>query len=103
MHRIDQAVRSYSEQFDALMSMLQDDQGGTEMHQFLALRLDFNNYHAGQQKNNQPAVITGTPPQKSADLSTLDRGSAEMNKSAIDQMLASTGADFSGFSFDNEF
>ena len=53
--------------------------------------MDFNNYHAGQQKNNQPAVITGTPPQKSAHLSTLDKGSAEINRSAIDQMLASKG------------
>jgi gamma-tubulin complex component 3 len=63
VHRIDEAVRDYSLQFDSLMTML-DEQGDSvrDMNKFLALRLDFNEYHAREKSQGKSGVVTSTPP-----------------------------------------
>ena len=63
VHRIDEAVRDYSAQFDALMTKL-GEQGDTvnDMNRFLALRLDFNGYHEQEKSRGNSGVVTSTPP-----------------------------------------
>ncbi len=63
VHRIDEAVRDYSAQFDALMKMLEiQGDSVSDMNAFLVLRLDFNEYHAQEKKKGNPGVVTSTPP-----------------------------------------
>ena len=85
MHRLDEAVRDYSKQFDVFMAMLGEqagDEGGSGgsgaspqsggvdrdfadnmgMYRFLALRLDYNRYHEHQRRSGQTSVATNTPP-----------------------------------------
>ena len=71
VQRLDEAVKDYSLQFDNLMAMLtkesdkyDDDHGGVhgDITRFLALRLDFNEYHAIEKSKGKTGVVTGTPP-----------------------------------------
>ena len=63
VHRIDEAVRDYSQQFDALMTMLEvQGDSVSDMNAFLVLRLDFNEYHAQEKKKGNSGVVTSTPP-----------------------------------------
>ena len=63
VHRIDEAVREYSAQFDALMKMLEvQGDSVSDMNAFLVLRLDFNEYHAQEKKKGNSGVVTSTPP-----------------------------------------
>ena len=64
VQRLDEAVKDYSNQFDNLMAMLHEEKEDrmTDISRFLALRLDFNGYHASVKSQGKSGVITGTPP-----------------------------------------
>ena len=72
VQRLDGAVRDYSQQFDAFMAMLSShssngqapDHRASTRHiaRFLALRLDFNGYHALAKAEGKTGVLLGTPP-----------------------------------------
>jgi len=69
VQRLDGAVRDYSQQFDIFMNMLDSHgdskQGGgrtSHIARFLALRLDFNGYHASVKAEGKSGVLLGTPP-----------------------------------------
>ena len=76
VHRIDEAVRDYSAQFDAFMSKLgEQGDAGRDMNRFLALRLDFNGYHAQEKSKGNSGVVTSTPPVVPADASKAQAAS----------------------------
>ena len=62
VHRIDEAVRDYSQQFDALDYAGSPGDSVSDMNAFLVLRLDFNEYHAQEKKKGNSGVVTSTPP-----------------------------------------
>jgi gamma-tubulin complex component 3 len=70
VQRLDGAVRDYSQQFDIFMNMLdshgdnhtQDDSRTSHIARFLALRLDFNGYHAKVKAEGKSSMLLGTPP-----------------------------------------
>eukprot|EP00605_Chrysophyceae_sp_TOSAG23-4_P001406 GSChrysophyteH1.ASY1.ANO1.1528.1 assembled CDS len=63
VQRLDESVKDYSLQFDALMAMLHEEaEKHGDISRFLALRLDFNEYHAIEKKQGKSGVVTGTPP-----------------------------------------
>lgn len=58
--RLDEAAKDYSQQFDSLMSMLREQgEKAGDISRFLALRLDFNEYH--EQRMGAPGVVAGSP------------------------------------------
>jgi len=69
VQRLDGAVRDYSQQFDIFMNMLdshgdskQGDSRTSHIARFLALRLDFNGYHASVKAEGKSGMLLGTPP-----------------------------------------
>ncbi len=64
VQRLDEAAKEYSTQFDAFMAMLHEEKESrmTDISRFLALRLDFNGYHAAVKSQGKSGVVTGTPP-----------------------------------------
>ena len=60
--RIDEAAVDYSQQFDALMAMLreQGDRAG-DISRFLALRLDFNEFHERRQNLGASGAVVSSP------------------------------------------
>ena len=63
VQRLDESVKDYSLQFDALMAMLHEEaEKHGDISRFLALRLDFNEYHAIEKKQGKSGVVEGTPP-----------------------------------------
>ena len=63
VQRLDESVKDYSLQFDALMAMLHEEkEDHGDISRFLALRLDFNEYHKMEKSQGKSGVVEGTPP-----------------------------------------
>jgi hypothetical protein len=61
--RIDETVKEYSRQFDALMQTLKEEgEKAGDILRFLTFRLDFNNHHQQQRAQGSGVGLTATPP-----------------------------------------